>query len=260
MYLHYKTLGHGLEQVIALHDWFCDSRSYESLYPYLDTQRFTFCFPDLRGYGGSKALQGQCNIEEAAADILALADKLNYQKFHLIGHSMSGMISQYLTCQVPERIQSVIAITPVPASGSPVPDDVMAFLEDGARHNDITALQMIHFMTGQRHTDTFAQYKLKLWRQCSLPEARVAYLHMFCETDFSQKMKGLTTPYLVIIGANDAEAHSEVTLKKNMGSWLKNVDFAILSHCGHYPMLEAPVDLADHIERFLVKNSYSTSQ
>lgn len=249
----YKTIGRGPIPVIALHDWFCDSTSYDTLHPFLDTTTYQFCFPDLRGYGRSKAILGECTVDEASSDVFALADHLGYDQFHLIGHSMSGMIAQYMNTIAPERLKSITAITPVPACGSPVPDDVMAFLEDGARKNDATGRQMIHFMSGMRHSDLFADYKLQIWRQCSQEDARAAYLHMFAQTDFSHKMKGIQTPYCIIIGAHDAEAHSEKVLRQTMGQWLPHAHWEILANCGHYPMVECPVDLADVIGRYLDK-------
>ncbi len=259
MFLAHHILGRGQEPVIVLHDWFCDSTSYDILHPFLDTSAYQFCFPDLRGYGRSKSLQGMCTVDEAANDIFALANHLGYDRFHLIGHSMSGMIAQYMNVINQERIRSIIAITPVPACGSPVPEDVLTFLEDGARQNNETARQMIHFMSGMRHNDLFANYKVRLWRQCSHEEARIAYLHMFSQTDFSSKMKGLQTPYCIVVGAHDAEAYQENTLKSTLGQWLPQAKWIKLN-CGHYPMIETPVDLADVIHKFLESQHSDTSQ
>ncbi len=44
--------------------------------------------PDFRGYGRSSGLTGDCSITEMGSDIVDLADALEWQEFHLVGHSM----------------------------------------------------------------------------------------------------------------------------------------------------------------------------
>ncbi len=157
--LGYTTLGNGSETIFILHDWFSDQSSYDNLRPYLNTGFYKFVFADLRGYGLSRGVYGSCTIEEASQDIIAIANKLNIEKFHLVGHSMSGQIVQYLPIEAPGRIKSITAICPVPACGNPVPDDVMKHLEAVTKGDIINAKAIIHFMTQNRYHDWFAERK-----------------------------------------------------------------------------------------------------
>eukprot|EP01023_Acetabularia_acetabulum_P017838 TRINITY_DN18976_c0_g1_i1.p1 TRINITY_DN18976_c0_g1~~TRINITY_DN18976_c0_g1_i1.p1 ORF type:complete len:279 (-),score=38.02 TRINITY_DN18976_c0_g1_i1:27-863(-) len=47
---------------------------------------------------------------QMAEDVIALADKLNWSKFHLVGFSMGGMISCKVASMVPFRVQSLSLI------------------------------------------------------------------------------------------------------------------------------------------------------
>ncbi len=255
MTIAYRTFGRGFEHIIVMHDWFCDSTSYDSIQPYLNTEKFTYVFVDLRGYGRSKGILGECSVEEAADDILQVADVLKYKQFHIIGHSMSGLIAQYIMLKAPERILSCIAITPVPACGSPVPEDVKEFLESGARDNDEIAGQMISLMTSHRYGKQFIDFKVQQWRKSSIAEARVAYLHMFTEANLVERIKGLQTPILVVSGTHDAEGYREPIMRETFRKWYPNVQILALEGTGHYPMQEAPVAIAYTIENFLEKNS-----
>jgi 3-oxoadipate enol-lactonase len=257
MTIAYRTYGHGSEHVIVMHDWFYDSASYEFIQPYLNTEKFTYAFVDLRGYGRSKGILGECCVEEATQDILLVADALKWCQFHIIGHSMSGMIAQYVMYKAQERILSCIAITPVPACGSPVPEETKAFLEAGARDNDEIAVQIIGFMTSHRYGKQFVDLKVRQWRQCSIPEARVAYLNMFAETSFVEQIKDLKTPVLVIAGAHDAEGYRDAVMQQTFGIWYPNVQIVVLEGAGHYPMQEVPIAIASTIEAFLEKNLLS---
>jgi pimeloyl-ACP methyl ester carboxylesterase len=66
--------------------------------------------PDLRGHGASEApLEEEAySLDEMAADVLALADELGWERFDLLGHSMGGMVAQVLALQVPERLRSLV--------------------------------------------------------------------------------------------------------------------------------------------------------
>lgn len=254
------TIGHcifgqGRERVLIMHDWFCDTSSYDAMRPYLDPKTFTYAFMDLRGYGKSKSIQGECTAEEAAQDAIALADSLKWDQFHVVGHSMTGMVAQLIAVMAPDRVKSVTAITPVPACGSPAPEEVMGFLEDAAATNDESAQQIVGFMTGGRHTKPFIDHKVSRWRETSVSQARVAYLHMFTQTDFSDKAKGLQTPFLVLVGAHDAEGHSAAVMEQTFCQYYPNVDLVTIQNAGHYPMQETPVFLAGTMETFMKKYS-----
>ncbi len=247
----YETYGRGSHKVLVLHDWFADHTSYDLVRPFLDPETFTYVFADLRGYGRSKTIPGECTLLEASQDVIALVDRLKWAHFDLVTHSMSGQIGQYVAASHSDRVTKLVAITPVPACGSPAPEDVLAFLSDAALSNDESAIQIVDFMTGGRHGPTFAHEKVALWRRCSIPEARVAYLQMFSQTDISDQVKGCLVPCLIIAGAHDAPAYQSQVFEATLLQWLPHAHLVVCADAGHYPMVEAPAWLAEQIEKFL---------
>jgi len=105
------TVGSGEHHVLALHGWFGSARGWGSLPDYLDGAAYTYVFMDLRGYGGRQQVAGDFTMEEAAADGLALADELGWDRFSVIGHSMSGQAIQHLLLQAPGRVRRLVALT-----------------------------------------------------------------------------------------------------------------------------------------------------
>src|SRR5258708_3270649 len=101
--LGHLIVGNGPEAVIVLHEWLGDHRN--------------FVLAALRGYGLSHAMTGKYSLDEAASDALRLMDHYGYRTFSAVGHSMSGMVVQYLMHTSPQRLKKVVAISPVPASG-----------------------------------------------------------------------------------------------------------------------------------------------
>ena len=92
------TVGSGEHHVLALHGWFGSARGWGSLPDYLDGSAYTYVSGvDPRGYGGpGLAVAGEYTMEEAAADAIALADDLGWDRFSLIGHSMGGKAVQHV--------------------------------------------------------------------------------------------------------------------------------------------------------------------
>lgn len=62
---------------------------------------------DNRGLGGSAPLVGALSIERLAEDALALMDELAFERAHVVGHSMGGVIAQELALRAPERVLSL---------------------------------------------------------------------------------------------------------------------------------------------------------
>lgn len=251
----FTTLGNGNTSVIIMHDWLNDQTSYDLLKPYLNTALYKFIFPDLRGYGLSKNIYGTCSLEEAAQDIVILADFLKLNTFHIVGHSMSGQMAQYIPLVAPNRVKSITAICTVPACGYQMPADVLEHLEKTSKNDIISAKEIVHFMTQNKYDDWFAERKAFQWFTCSTPQARAAYLHTFAQTDVSNLVKGLEIPILVIAGEYDAAAHSIERMNQTVMQDFKNASLVCLPS-GHYPMEETPVALASAISRFWENLSY----
>jgi pimeloyl-ACP methyl ester carboxylesterase len=147
-------VGSGSHRVLALHGWFGSARGWGSLPDYLDGSRYTYAFMDLRGYGGSKQVSGDFTMEEAAADAVALADELGWDRFSLVGHSMGGVAIQHAALQAPGRVRRLVGINPVPATGVPLDADGWALFSGAATSSDNRAA-IISFSTGAPPSSVF---------------------------------------------------------------------------------------------------------
>lgn len=114
--LGHKIIGRGNNHVVVLHDWFSDSKSYNKLINYLNEDKNSYIFVDLRGYGLSKEIRGSYKLDEATNDILELINNFKVKTFDLIGHSMSGLLVQNIALKS-SKVRRVVCITPVVAQG-----------------------------------------------------------------------------------------------------------------------------------------------
>lgn len=254
--LGHKTYGNGSEKVLLLHHWMGDAASYDPLIPYLNQDRYTYVFADLRGYGTSRHLSGAYTVHEVAADAFHLADSLGWSDFHLIGHSMSGMVVQRMMVDDwvsgVKRLTSAIAITPVSANGYPADVGTKKFLWDLIHQYELTEQGLV-MLTGQRLSSVWARSRATKHLQTSTKEAVQGYYRMWLDTDFSEEVRSakVGTPLLVIGGRQDLPGFQEEHLRKTLGAWFESSEFTFITDAGHFPMDETPVYLATLIERFL---------
>ena len=69
---------------------------------------FNVVTPDLPGYGLNNTLQSPETIGGYAAYVLDELDKQGIERFHLLGHSMGGMIVQEMIARAPARVNKLI--------------------------------------------------------------------------------------------------------------------------------------------------------
>ena len=69
---------------------------------------FTVAAVDLPGFGLKSGLPASERTGDYADSVLAELSSLGIKRFHLLGHSMGGMIVQEMAARAPERIESLV--------------------------------------------------------------------------------------------------------------------------------------------------------
>lgn len=215
----------------------------------LSLGEFTYASVAYRGYGISRQISGNYTMKEIAADVLEAADKLGWNEFSLIGHSMGGMAVQRILADAPTRVRRLVAVTPVPASGVPF-DEQGWHLFSGAPTSRDNRRMIIDFSTGNRLSKAWIDHMARYSEETSTREAFAGYLEAWAKTDFHTEIEGKTLPVKVIVGANDGALTTDV-MKATYLAWYPNASLEVMLNAGHYPMNETPVALATSIEAFL---------
>lgn len=111
--LHYEMIGDG-PPLLMIAGYMSDHASWTPLIPLLD-KHFTCVQPDNRATGRSMPWDAPVSIAHMAEDALALMDHLGHARFHLLGHSMGGIIALHMARSAPDRIASasIAASAPV---------------------------------------------------------------------------------------------------------------------------------------------------
>lgn len=242
-------VGSGEHPVIGLHGWFGSAQAWRPLWPHLDGATFSYAFPEYRGYGARRGVTGEYSVAEAAADVLAAADQLGFSSFSLVGHSMGGSVMQRVYADAPERVRSMVGISPVPASGVPF-DEQTWQLFAGAAADPGNRRAIVDFTTGNRLTGVWVDSVVAHSLDNSDQHAFDAYLRAWSSTDFHEEINGSDIAVQVIVGEHDP-ALGEDTVRATFAEWYPRLEVEVMANAGHYAIDETPVALATSMERFL---------
>ncbi|MBX6330055.1 MAG: alpha/beta hydrolase [Pseudolabrys sp.] len=213
---HYKY-GGGSVPVLVLHEWLAAHHNHLPMLSYVYAGRFTYLFANLRGYGLSGNFLGDFSAAEAAADVPCLTNASGFESFCLVGHSMSGMIAQRFAADAPDRMNRLLLISPIPASGFKT--DEAGFRSMAAIvENQAAAAAAVGARTGYRYGSAWVARKLNLIAAGGQSEPMMGYLRMFTGTDFADEVAWRAqTPVCVLVDEHDMEAYREATTVKNFG-------------------------------------------
>lgn len=242
-------VGHGPIHVIALHGWFGHARSWGHFPGEIDVETFTYAFIDYRGYGSRRDREGAFSIGEIARDTLALADELGWRRFALLGHSMGGKAMQAVALLAPERITALVGITPVPPTPVEFDAPTRALFESAASSIE-ARIGIIDTTTGNRHGRAWLARMARDSFEHSEVAAFAAYFRAWADTDLSTRIAGIDIPTLLLVGEHDPSL-TEAVMEQTYGRLFLNADIQVIDNAGHYPINEAPVDLATRVESFL---------
>jgi esterase len=246
------VVGHGSTHVVVSHGWMGDSHLFDPMLEFIDKDKFSYAFIDCRGYGARVDDSGPKTIEASAQDVLGVAEHLGWDKFHVVGHSMGGMVAQRLMADVSERLQSVVLVAPVPASGATLDDARRALLAKAIREPQARR-ELIDINTGRLRDASFLDDLLAASVAGTSEAGLLGYLDSWAGNNFRAEVEGSTVNTLVVVGEVDPGC-TEARMKETVLDWYPCSSLKVLAKIGHYPMRECPEELASVLSAF-VSNS-----
>jgi non-heme chloroperoxidase len=213
--LHYTDWGHGTPVVFS-HGWPLSGDAWEDQMMFLANHGYRVIAHDRRGHGrSSKAWHGN-DMNTYADDLAAVLAALNITGATLVGHSTGGgEVARYIGRHGTERVAKAVligAVTPQMVVSPANPDGVPLAVFDGIREGvkndraqfflDLSTPFYGFNREGAKVSEGLRQNFLIQGLQCSLKSA-YACVKQFSETDFSEDLKKMTIPTLVIHGDDD---------------------------------------------------------
>ncbi len=93
--------------VLLVHGIGSSRRTWDAIVPQLVSAGYRALRLDLRGCGESSVPEGEFGMDAFLGDLVSFVDSLGLDTFHLVGHSLGGMIAQRYVLDHPARVRSL---------------------------------------------------------------------------------------------------------------------------------------------------------
>jgi pimeloyl-ACP methyl ester carboxylesterase len=260
--LHYVRGGKG-PGVILIHgfpqDWF----EYHVIMPRL-AKRFTVIAVDLRGVGGSTAMQGGYDAANMAEDVHQLAAALKLERVYIVGHDIGGMVAYAFVRRYPEATRGAMILdVPLPGiagwdeiQGHPAMWHVRFMQVPGLAEKLVAGRQADYFgyfFQFGKFTPADVAHFVKAY-------ATVAQLHAVFDmyrafpanAQFNAAQRGPNDVPL-LLAAGDGSPFAELVPKMAEGlraNGCAHVETGLIRGAIHYVVEDQPEPVADLIQRY----------
>ncbi len=246
----YKVEGNG-EPLILIHGIGAARDAWRFLTPVLE-QHFTVVTYDLRGHGESPLHFGEFGLDELVVDLEKLRQTLGYEKVHLAGHSLGGMIGPRYALCFPERVISLGLFSTAAGrskdDSAKVWDVVKAMEEHGIE-------KILCTLTNRWFSNSFLEQRPDLverrLQQVLSTDAEV-FLNVFriyASTEMMPWLHEVNQPSLIITGEFDGGCNYR--LNKLIDDALPHSQLIILPGLKHSILVEAGEQIAQKMIGFL---------
>lgn len=216
--LFYKDWGpRDAQPVVFHHGWPLSSDDWDNQMLYFLEQGYRVVAHDRRGHGRSDQTYTGNEMETYAQDVIELARHLGLQNAVHIGHSTGGgEVARYVARAEPGRVAKAVligAVPPVMAKTESNPDGIPLEVFDGFRAALIANRAQFFldvasgpFFGFNREGAKVSQGQIQnWWRQGMMGGAKAQYdcIEAFSETDFTEDLKSISVPVLVLHGEDD---------------------------------------------------------
>jgi len=231
--INYTVKGEGTP-IVLIHGFGLDSRIWEKQVEELSKTNKVITY-DLRGFGKSSLPNGKYSHTE---DLDQLLKELNIQNAKLVGHSFGGEIAVEYSLKYPNKVDSLVLISPSLRGVKRDTSEWEALVELG-RTGDIEGLKK-----RMLENPTFKDYKEGLKEMELIKEIVNDYsgFHFMNRdpreiVEGAQEIKNICCPVEIVIGERDEEVQKDIAKKfrDEIG-----IEARVIPNCGHIGILTEP--------------------
>jgi non-heme chloroperoxidase len=229
----YKDWGTG-QPIFFHHGWPLSSDDCDAQMIFFLNHGYRVLAHDRRGHGRSSQTDRGHNMDCYAADVAELTKALDLRDAIHVGHSTGGgEVIRYVAKYGQGRVSKAVlvsAVTPIMVKSDKNPNGVPMSVFDEIRLNTATRRQQYFqdftipfYGFNRRGAKSLQGVKDNWWRQSMMGSVQAHYecIKVFSETDFTEDLKSVDIPVLVLHGEDDQivpidiSAREAVKLLKN---------------------------------------------
>ena len=260
-----------LPPLLALHGWLDNAGTFDRLAPLLCTH-FHIVAPDFPGHGrsGWRPAGTWYHYVDYVSDVIAVADKLGWSRFSLLGHSLGGTVASVFAACRPLSVDKLLlieALGPIAATTGDALEqlrrgmDQRAAFEEKLRvfahEND--AIEIRSKVNGLSHDAAVALVKRGLkavpggFSWSSDPRLTLATPLRFTEDHVLTVLRGIAAPTLLVLALPEAPYLPHETMQHRIEQ-VRNIAVHRI-HGTHHLHLENAASIAKLIDEFVLRNN-----
>jgi 3-oxoadipate enol-lactonase len=213
-------------------------------------QRYRILRYDMRGHGLTDCPQGPYAIDQLAEDAAALLEALQFERVHLCGLSVGGMVAQRLAVRAPKRIASLTLCDTASVIGPPkIWDDRVIAIRAGGMTSIVDGVLARWFTEGFRKANpvTVRGYANMLTR--TPVEGYAGCCLAIRDADLRGDAAQIECPALVIVGEEDLATPPSAA--RELAGAIKGAHFTLIEGAAHIPIAERPDAITGLLNEFL---------
>jgi 3-oxoadipate enol-lactonase len=244
--------GDGGRPVLLVHGFTADRDEVAGVLGALADRGWHAVAPDLRGHGRSDhpPEAAAYSFEILAADLVALADALGWDRFALLGHSMGGAVAQLVALGHPGRLTGLVLAS---TFHGPVKGVSMELVELGrwvVRESGMAGLADAMAARRAENPDSVAAFErlqearpghaevTRLRLESTSPDMWMALAPRFVDQpDRLDRLRKLDVPTAVIVGELDSTMLDDC---RRLAEAVPGAELTVIPEAGHVPQLEQP--------------------
>ncbi len=252
--LHYEIEGSG-PPLLLLAGMLSDSATWAGLAPML-TDHYTVIRPDNRTTGRTIPWDAPADCSLMATDALALMNHLGFDRFHVGGHSLGGLLSLEIANMAPSQVMTatVLASGRVRSPRTAGVFDALLAIRRAPEGEEMWLRGLYPWIFGNGFFESSDNIETALEAARGYPYAQSAdaMAHQVAAfRAFRPKAKPdqITCPTLVLYAGQDLMIPP--SLARPSFAAITNLTEVTIEHAGHSIVWDAPQDVASHLIKFL---------
>jgi pimeloyl-ACP methyl ester carboxylesterase len=224
---------------------------------------------DHRGHGESDdpTEESDYSLDRLAADTLAVADALGFDRFRLLGYSMGGMVARRLVLAHPERVEAVVLMDTSHGPPKGIDPELARYAADVALADGMTVLRALLDEVDALGSEAdrrvratrpdYAERNARKWSQVAPMAYAALAREIVGQPDQLAAMAAITCPTLVLVGEQDVNFLDDA---HRMAETIRGSELVVIPDAGHSPQFENPDAWFTAVDAFLRRTSRADEQ
>ncbi|HEY7104962.1 MAG TPA: alpha/beta hydrolase [Acidimicrobiia bacterium] len=249
----------GVPSLLLVHGFGGAKEDFADHVDALAEQRRVVSF-DHRGHGASGAPDrlDAYSLDRLAADVIEVADALEVERFHLLGHSLGGMVARRVVLADPERVDAIVFMDTSAGPPPGIDPDLVRVAAEVALRDGMPILRKLleelDPLGSPAHERVLAKrpgfeaYGDRKWASLSPFMWAALATEMFEQPDELSQLVTIDVPALVLVGDQD---ETFLGPSAAIADAVPGARLVVVPDAGHSPQFENPSAWYEALHLFL---------